>query len=136
MARLGALLDRLRTAPLRGPTRTADGQAATARVGASVLVDLVQDAGSDPVVDRELDPAVRAALAGDAVPLLRLAAQSAAGTDPATYFSDGLYVAVACTDYPQLFSMGSAPAGRRAQLAASVARGPAGAFAPSPCRRR
>jgi hypothetical protein len=94
----------------------------------------VQDAASDPVIYRELDPSVRAALAGDNVPLLRLAVQSGTydhGTSTPAYFSDGLYFAVACVDYPQLFSMSSSPAQRRAEYAASVGQPPAGSpFAP------
>ena len=46
------------------------------RFGIRALVDMVQDAGSDPVIYRELDASVRAALAGDDAPLLRLVAQS------------------------------------------------------------
>ena len=87
------------------------------------MADLVQDAGSDPVIWREIDAAVRAALAGDDAPLLRLAQQSLAyngGLSPASYFSDGLYVAVSCTDYPQLFDLRAAPARRRAQYRASL----------------
>jgi hypothetical protein len=86
------------------------------------------------VIYRELDPSVRAALAGDNVPLLRLAVQSGTydhGASPASYFSDGLYWAVSCVDYPQLFSMTASPAQRRTQLAASLAAPPAGdPFAP------
>ena len=98
------------------------------------IVDLVQDAASDPVIYRELDTSVTAALADDPVPLLRLAAQSGTydhGTSTPDYFSDGLYFAVSCVDYPQLFRMSSTPAQRRTELAASIASPPAGnPFAP------
>ena len=53
------------------------------------------------------------------MPLLRLVAQSRHldhGASPADYFSNGLYFAVSCMDYPQLFSMHGSPAERRAQL--------------------
>jgi pimeloyl-ACP methyl ester carboxylesterase len=134
LERLAALVLRLRTGPaLRGRTRTVSGARVTARVSVRTLVDMVQDAGSDPVVYRELDPAVRAALAGDAQPLLRLAAQSGEwdhGGSTASYFSNGLYFAVSCVDYPQLFSMQDPPAQRPAQLAASIAHGPRGGFSP------
>jgi hypothetical protein len=88
---------------------------------------MVQDSGSDPIILRELDASVRAALAGDAVPLLRLARQSRAwnhGPSEAGYFSDGLYFAVSCRDYPQLFSLASPPGVRRLELAASLGRAP------------
>ncbi len=132
-ARIAELLGVLRRAPLTGPTRDADGSRVQARVDVRALVDMVQDAGSDPVVYRELDASVRAALAGDRAPLLRLAAQSQTydhGTSTAGYFSDGLYMAVACADYPQLFSMRSTPAQRRRQFAARVPTAPAADFAP------
>ncbi len=73
MERLGALLKRVRVAPLTGRTRDADGRVVAVRVDTRVLADLVQDSASDPVTLRELDASVTAALAGDDVPLLRLA---------------------------------------------------------------
>jgi pimeloyl-ACP methyl ester carboxylesterase len=132
--RLGQLLARLRTAPITGTSRDSDGARGRARVTVRTIVDLVQDAASDPVIYRELDPSVRAALAGDDVPLLRLALQSDTydhGTSTPGYFSDGLYFAVSCVDYPQLFSMRSSPTQRRAEFAASIAQPPPGEpFAP------
>ena len=92
--------------------------------------DLVQDSASDPVILRELDASVRAALAGDNVPLLRLAGQANTWSHTpgeADYFSRGAYLAVACLDYPQLFDLDATPAERRAQLTAQVAPN---AFAP------
>jgi pimeloyl-ACP methyl ester carboxylesterase len=131
-ARLAELASALRTAPLTGITRDSDSTPVPARVGVRTLVDLVQDSGSDPVVLRELDASVRAALTGDSAPLLRLAAQSDSydhGTSTADYFSDGLYWGVSCLDYPQLFSLDATPAARRQQLAAALGAAPS-AFAP------
>ena len=95
------------------------------------LADLVQATASDPLTLRELDASVQAALAGDDVPLLRLTGQ--AGTwnfspSEADYFSRGAYLAVNCTDLPQLFDVAASPQRRREQFAAAVA--PDGAFAP------
>jgi hypothetical protein len=118
--RLAALLDVVRVTPLTGRTRDVDGSSVAATVDPRTLVDMVQDAGSDPVILRELDASVRAALAGDAVPPLRLAAQSSTfdhGASPAGYFSNGPYMAVSCSDYPQLSSLAATPAQRRRQLA-------------------
>ena len=70
---------------------------------------------------------VRAALAGDDVPILRLSAQSQSwshGTSSADYFSDGLFFAVSCTDYPQLFDMRSSPTERRSQYGAAAGMAP------------
>jgi TAP-like protein len=134
-ARLGELLTRLRAGPIVGRV---PGHRRRVRFGVRAVVDLLQDAGSEPLIYRELDPAVRAALAGDEVPLLRLVAEDRAayhgsGGDPAEY-SDGLYWAVACADYPELFSMNSPPAERREQLAASLLAPPPGAFDPFAAR--
>jgi pimeloyl-ACP methyl ester carboxylesterase len=124
VARLGALLARVRRGALRGPHASA--------ITARHLVDLFQNSGSDPLILRDLDASVRAALAGDTAPMLRLTAQGAGNggyPDPG-YFSDGAYMAVGCSDYPQLFSLNAAPAVRRRQLRSSEARAPAGVFAP------
>ena len=118
--RLGALLKRVRVAPLTGRTRDADGRVVAVRVDTRVLADLVQDSASDPVTLRELDASVTAALAGDAAPLLRLAAHSDTWNHTPTdaeYFSRGAYLAVNCTDLPQLFDRDASPVRRRAQLA-------------------
>ena len=132
-ARLGAIVARLRQGPIGGVTRDSDGSRVRLRFGIRALVDMVQDAASDPVIYRELDASVRAALAGDDAPLLRLVAQSKSydhGASSADYYSNGLYFAVSCVDYPQLFSMQAPPAARRAQLAARLAAPPPGAFEP------
>jgi pimeloyl-ACP methyl ester carboxylesterase len=133
-ARLAQLLARVRAQPITGATRDSDGsRVRSARVDVRALVDMVQDAGSDPVIYRELDASVSAALAGDNAPLLRLTAQSQTydhGGSTPDYFSDGLYFAVSCMDYPQLFSMHSSPTRRRAQLRKRLLSPPTTAFLP------
>ncbi|HEY0278761.1 MAG TPA: alpha/beta fold hydrolase [Solirubrobacterales bacterium] len=128
VGRLATLLRRLRSWPIRGRAPGSPEQT----VGPRQLVDLVQNAGSDPYIWRELDASVRAALAGDDLPLLRLSAYGTTngGYSNPHYFSDGAFFAISCTDYPQLFSPTASFARRRAQYAASVANAPAGAFAP------
>jgi pimeloyl-ACP methyl ester carboxylesterase len=111
--RLGVLLDRVRATPITGTARDADTSLLQGvRVDPRVLADMVQDAGSDPVTLRELDASVRAALAGDDVPLLRLAAQSATwnhSPSSAGYFSRGAYLAVSCLDYPLVPDLAKPP---------------------------
>ena len=96
-----------------GATRDADTSIIeSVRVDPRVLADMVQDSASDPVTLRELDASVRAALAGDDVPLLRLAGQSGVwnhSPSEAGYFSRGAYLAVSCLDYPRLKSFAGAP---------------------------
>ncbi len=135
-ARLTALAERLRAAPVSGWTVGVEGQKVAETVDIRALVDMVNDAGYDYGVYRDLDAAARALLdSDDAAPLLRQWAQDV-GYDDSDYvgdarsYSDGVYVAVACTDYPQLFDMGATQAVRRTQLAAAEKALPAQTFAP------
>ena len=133
-ARLGALARRLARRPVSGLTTTASGTPGRQTVTPLTLVNLVNNAGFDPVVYQDLDAAARALLQGDdAAPLLRLAALSLGFDDtnePLPGFSDGLYFAVSCTDYVQLFDRSAPPAVRHRQYRAALRREPAGTFAP------
>ena len=133
-ARIGALAARLARAPVTGQVTSAAGTASRLTVTAETLVNLVNNAGFDPVVYRDLDAAGRALLRHhDSAPLLRLAALSI-GFDNSNYalpeFSDGLFFAVSCTDYVQLFSRTAGPGVRLRQYRAALRRQPARTFAP------
>lgn len=133
-ARISALARRLARHPVSGQTITADGTPGRLTVTVVTLVNLINNAGFDPVVYRNLDAAARALLRGhDPAPLLRLAALSL-GFDDTNYpfpeFSDGLYFAVACTDYVQLFSRTAPPAVRARQYRAALRHEPDRTFAP------
>jgi pimeloyl-ACP methyl ester carboxylesterase len=135
-ARIGSLAAALRAHPVSGWTTGTDAAPQYVTVDIRALVDLVNDAGYDYAQYRTLDAAGRALLEhGDAKPLLRQWAQDLGWDDgdyygPVDVYTDGIYYAVACTDYPQLFDMHAAPAARRQQLAAAVQALPAGTFAP------
>ncbi|WP_375487844.1 alpha/beta fold hydrolase, partial [uncultured Jatrophihabitans sp.] len=135
-ARISRLAGLLRHRAVTGSVVGTDAARHRVTVGVTALVNMVNDAGYDTDPYRQLDAAARAYLERrDATPLLRLYAQDI-GYDYSDYhaaaadYSDGLYLAVACTDYPQLFDMRSAPSARRAQLAASIKALPARTFAP------
>src|SRR5512132_1939811 len=133
MARIGALAERLRRAPVVGRTREPGSAPSTWRVDVGVLIALVNNAGSDAGVYRELDAAARAVLKHrDGAPLLRLAAKLLYTADggPLAEWSAGQYVAVGCTDYPQPFDMRASPAVRRAQYEAAADALPEEVFAP------
>lgn len=133
-SRIGKLAARLNKKPITGQTVSDFGTLTKITVNTETLVNLVNNAGFDPVVYRDLDAAARALLArNDQAPLLRLAALSVGFDDtsfPLPEFSDGLYFAVACTDYVQLFSRTAAPATRARQYRNALRREPAGTFAP------
>ena len=132
-ARIGKLAAYLRTHRLRGRTLDPYGDVVTQTVGEDELIELVNIAGEDEGVYRELDPAIRAELTRhDEAPLLRLAAMEiyTGNSGPAADFNDGSYQATTCLDYPQPFSYRVSPAQRQRQYDAAVARLPRHLFAP------
>jgi pimeloyl-ACP methyl ester carboxylesterase len=122
--RLAALADALRAEPLAGQAYDADGVLRDVEIDASFLSYITGVATYGTTVYEELDGAGRAWLEqGDPAPLLRIAAEQTDWTESGVpeEFSSGLYVAVICNDYPQLWDI-SAPVGQRpAQFDASVA---------------
>ena len=133
MARIGALAERLRRAPVVGRTREPGSAPSTWRVDVGVLIALVNNAGSDAGVYRELDAAARAVLEHrDGAPLLRLAAKSLYIDDggPVREWSAGQYSAVSSTYYPQAFDNRAPPAVRRAQYEAAAGALPDDVYAP------
>ena len=133
-ARIGKLAARLAARPVTGETVSEEGKLTTETVTVETLVNLINNSGFDPVVYQDLDAAARALLQRhDQAPLLRLAALSLGFDDtnyPLPEFSDGLYFAVSCTDYVQLFSRTASPAVRAGQYQRSLAAEPPSTFAP------
>jgi pimeloyl-ACP methyl ester carboxylesterase len=133
-SRIGAAAAYLRAHPVSGRTRTPTGEVIHDTVGVDQLIQLVNLAGSDSGVYRELDPALRALLGNrDARPLLRLTAQEisqSATSGPVSQFNTGLYEATSCLDYPQPFNYRSPFAVRRREYKRAVARLRRDMFAP------
>jgi pimeloyl-ACP methyl ester carboxylesterase len=131
-----ALAQRLRQTPVSGVVPGPDGAMEPVTMDVVGLVDLLNDAAGDPAIYRGLDAAARALLTGQgSAPLLRLYAQRLAFDEdyfdtPASQYSDLLYFAVSCLDYPQLFDMSQDPATRQAELQAAENALPASTFAP------
>ncbi len=99
------------------------------------LVNIVNDAGSDSIIYQQLDAADRALLYNhDPSPLLRLYAQRLAYDEnylvPPNQDSEGLYLAVACHDYPQLFNLKDPISVRERKYAAAQKTLPRGTFFP------
>ena len=134
--RLAALADALRANPLAGQAYDGDGVLRDVEVDASFLSYLAGVATYGTTVYEELDGAGRAWIErGDPAPLLRIAAEQTDWTEVGEpeVFSYGLYVAVTCNDYPQLWDIAAPFEARPAQFEASVAElraNDAEAFAP------
>ncbi len=132
-ARLAALARQLRKHPIAGKTTDPYGDVLTETVGADQLIELVNDAGADEIVYRELDPAIRAVTEHhDDAPLLRLAAWEifTGNSGPADEFNDGSYQATTCLDYPQPFNYSASLPKRQRQYDAAAAALPKKLFAP------
>jgi pimeloyl-ACP methyl ester carboxylesterase len=125
-------VDAVRAHPLTARGRNTDGDLVRVRLNEPALASLLQSGFVNLPMYRDLFAAIRSFDAGDRVPLLRLLAENK--LDPTSYpvrsFSEALYLAVTCHDYPQLWDPAAAPATRRAQLAAAVAALPPAEFAP------
>ena len=120
-------LDALRAHPFDAQARDANHRLQHFRADASMLAGVML-AGAPPfTVARELDAAARAFAGGDRLPLLRLMAEAQvaqepriAHDDPRAY-SEGLFWAVSCQDYAQIYDMTLPPPLRRAQRDLHVA---------------
>jgi pimeloyl-ACP methyl ester carboxylesterase len=120
--RIEALAASLRSHAISGVVPGPFGSPERVRMGVVGLLNLVSDAAEDPLVYRGLDAAARAWLDdGQAAPLLRLYAQRL-NLDEAYFnqgvgsYSVGLYMAVSCLDYPQLYSTKASLSRRKAEL--------------------
>lgn len=120
--RLAALVAELRLAPLVGLATDSRGRRQTITLDAPSLASLVSNATYEWQIYRELDPAVRAALDGDPLPILHLAGEQRAGFYGRRYYSQALENAASCADYPQLYAMTAEPALRRVQYRAAIDR--------------
>ena len=121
--RIARLADALRSEPLTGTAHDADGIRRRVTVDAPMLGYLTGVAAYGHTVYRELDAAARAYFQGDPAPLLRIAAEQIYWGDggPVEEYSEGLYVAAICNDYPQLWDIESPIAERPPQYEAELA---------------
>ena len=103
------LLAAVRAHPIAGRAFDSDGHPDLVRLDAGGVGKLMSDAATNPEIYRELDAAALAAIGPqpDTRPLLRLMAENTWwGTGgPVREWSEGLYNAVGCHDYPQAYDM-------------------------------
>jgi pimeloyl-ACP methyl ester carboxylesterase len=121
-ARMTNLIGQIRAQAITGTAPDGNGDPQPTMVDTAALIYLVDAAGYGPPVYRDLDAAARAWTdAGDALPLLRLVAeQNTASVSDPLEFSYGLYNAVICSDYPQLYDLSATRAVRNRQYARAL----------------
>ena len=125
--------NRVRAEPILGTAPDGDGKRTDVRLDEDAFVQLVSASYWYPGLWRDLPAAILAANNGRPAAILRLAAETvtvvAPPDDPPTW-SEGLYLAVICHDYPQLWDPSTPIAARRAEAEASIAAYPPGTFLP------
>ena len=127
------LVAQVRQHPIVGTAPDGDGTPTHVRVDEDALVQVLMSGFYYQGVWRDILAAARSARAGDPQPLLRLAAETVTtdgpNGDPRLY-SESLYLAVICHDYPELWGPSTPISQRPAEVRSALAAYPAGTFAP------
>jgi hypothetical protein len=108
----------VRDNPITGRATDAEGHVRTVTADPGTVGNTLYDGTEGPVIYRDLDAAARALFDNhDTKPLLRLIAESNGNEDPSPphAYSYGLFAAVSCMDYQQIYDMSVAPPERRVQ---------------------
>ena len=125
--------ERVREEPILGTAPDGDGTRTRVRLDEDAFVQLVSSSYWYPGLWRDVPAAIRAANGGDPAAILRLAAETvtveAGATNPRSW-SEALYLAVICHDYPQLWDPATPLAGRRSEAESRIAAYPPGTFTP------
>jgi pimeloyl-ACP methyl ester carboxylesterase len=133
LALIARLLQRVRAHPISGVAPDADGTLVHVSADPDTLAQLLQSGFYYQGVWRDIFAATRSAFAGDTAPLLRLVAETLTTDGPngdPREFTESLYLAVICHDYPELWPAGTPVADREAYVRSGLAAYPAGTFAP------
>ncbi len=122
---MGRVLHHVRRHPWHGTSYDADGRRAKVAVTPATLAMASFSATYGPYFYRGLTAALRSALRGDRVPLIKLIAEAEGGSTYAgnvRAYSEGLDAAVACHDYPQVYDMAASPKVRLRQYDRALTR--------------
>ncbi len=126
--RIDALVEQLRAHPFTGKAYDGNGNLRPVTANPTAVAFTMFAGTMGEVIYRDLDAAARAQLEGDSAPLLRLFAENNFTSayrqtgGPPTQYSRGLFAAVSCSDYPQIYDMTAPPAVRALQDQAAIAR--------------
>lgn len=124
LQRIDKLVKQLQSVPISGTAPDENGAPTPATADPSTVGLILYGGLSGPVNYRDLDAAIRALDQNDALPLLRLVAENYSGDGPEAAFpySRGLYSAVSCMDYPQIYNMNQSFSQRLAERDAALAK--------------
>lgn len=118
LQRIRDLVKYLHDNPISGRAPDAEGRVRAVVADPGSIGNMLYAGTSGPVNYRDLDAAIRAWLDNrDRRPLLRLVAESNGSEDPTPPrdYSYGLFAAVSCMDYQQIYDMNAPPSARREQ---------------------
>jgi len=127
---LGRLAPRLRRRPLRGAVIDAGGRVKATTMRPEDLVSVLIEGDLNPLLRADLSGGMRAALDGDAAPLLRLLAVARYSPDGPAALSGALYTATTCEELALPWPRTTPAADRPALAAAALAAIPAATFSP------
>src|SRR5580700_11052291 len=124
LGRIGRLVEQVRENPVSGTAPDESGKLVAATADPSTVGLILYGGLSGAVNYRDLDAAIRALDGGDSLPLLRLVAENVQEDAPElTYgYSRGLYSAVSCMDYPEIYNMNADFAERLRERDAALAQ--------------
>lgn len=133
---LGRVAAKLRKKTLRGTVISPSGKRARASLGQTGLALILLAGDLNPTLRAELPGSMRAALRGDAAPLLRLSVRSAGlanGRQSAVADSDALFLTTTCEEAPFPWTRGASVEEKAKQItraADAIPRSQLGPFSP------
>jgi pimeloyl-ACP methyl ester carboxylesterase len=133
VADMARLVAKLRRSPIRRVVRR-DSRRAAVSVSVDDLLGMLVSGDLDPAYMRRIPPAVRAAVAGDGRPLVRLKltalASDSGGDERVSEFDAAVFAATTCEEAKLAWDPGADPRTRRQQARAVLDATPAAALAP------
>jgi pimeloyl-ACP methyl ester carboxylesterase len=132
VATLTRFAERIRARPVSGIGTDAEGGRIRVRLDIGALTTLVQSGYGNMPMYRDLLAAIRSFDVGDRRPMLRLVAETTLVPEASAVrsFSEALYLAVTCHDYPQMWDPAAPLATRMNQLGAFRAALPPSRYGP------